>query len=53
MLVAPAPPDSCAVFRFSLRNILFVAPVTLLFVDNFGGLRPLQHLPWGGGAPQS
>ena len=40
-------------FRFSLRNILVVAPVTLLYVDNIGGLRPLQHSPWGGGAPQS
>ena len=37
----------CRLFRFSLRNILVVAPVTLLFVDNIGGLRPLQHSPWG------
>ena len=40
-------------FQFSLRKILVVATVTLLFVDNIGGLRPLQYSAWGGGAPQS
>ena len=40
-------------FRFYLRNILVVVPVTLLFVDNIGGFRPLQHSPWSGGVPQS
>ena len=40
-------------FRFSLYNILVVTPVTLLFVDNIGGLRPIQHSLGGGGAPQS
>ena len=41
----------CCFFRFSLRKILVVAPVTLLFVDNIGGLIPLQYSPWGGVNP--
>ena len=53
MFVFLALPDMCVVFRFYLINILVVAPVTLLFVDNIGGLRPLQYSPWVGGAPQS
>ena len=40
-------------FRFSLRNILVVAPVTLLSVDDTGGLIPLQNSPGCTGAPQS
>ena len=41
MFVVLAIPDMCVVFfRFSLRNILVVAPVTLLFVDNIGVFRP-------------
>ena len=51
MFVVLALPGICVVFRFSLRNILVVAPVTLLFFDNIGELRPLQYSPWGGGAP--
>ena len=44
MIVVPDPPESCGVFfRFYLRNIFVFAPVTLLSVDNIGGLRPLQH----------
>ena len=53
MFVVLALPDMCVVFLFSLRNILVVAPVTLLFVDNIGGFRPIQYSPWGGGVPQS
>ena len=53
MFVVLAPPDMYVVFFSPLRNILVVSPVTLLFVYNIGGLRPLQHLPWGGGLPQS
>ena len=54
MFVVLALTDMCVVSpQFSLRNILVVAPVILLFVDNIGGFRPLQYLPWGGGVPQS
>ena len=53
MLVVPTTPDSCGVFRFYLCNILVVSLVTVLSVDNIVGLRPLQHSPGGGGAPQS
>ena len=51
MFVVLALPDILVFFRFSLRSILVVDPVTLLFGDNIGGFRPLQYLPWGGGVP--